>query len=273
MKNERQEEEHRLEVRVAEDRDFERLKQLCDCHDGWSLAYNHPPTKVWTRPTKNSTFQMIKVCTVYTDIDANVLYDVLHDPHYRQMWDKHMIKSVDVGYLNPNNDVSYYAIACPAPLKNRDFVLQRSWLDTGRELYVLNHSVFHHQYPPRKGFVRGLSHLTGYLIRPLPSGGCSFSYVSHCDPRGKLPPWLVNKLTHVLAPKMVKTLHKACMQYLTWKPRNNPNYKPWIYPEQISIPRIAFSQCTKSPADDMVEMLDESDIDEKALEQLNHSHF
>lgn len=72
---------------------------------------------------------------------------------------------------------------------------------------------------------------------------------------------------------MVKTLHKACMQYLTWKPRNNPNYKPWIYPEQISIPRIAFSQCTKSPADDMVEMLDESDIDEKALEQLNHSHF
>lgn len=49
---------------------------------------------------------------MYTDIDANVLYDVLHDPHYRQMWDKHMIKSVDVGYLNPNNDVSYYASEC-----------------------------------------------------------------------------------------------------------------------------------------------------------------
>lgn len=49
------------------------------------------------------------MCTVYNDIDANVLYDVLHDPHYRQIWDKHMIHSVDVGYLNPNNDVSYYA--------------------------------------------------------------------------------------------------------------------------------------------------------------------
>lgn len=50
-----------------------------------------------------------QVCTVYEDIDAYVLYDVLHDPHYRQIWDKHMIHSVDVGYLNPNNDVSYYA--------------------------------------------------------------------------------------------------------------------------------------------------------------------
>ena len=49
------------------------------------------------------------MCTVYDDIDAYVLYDVLHDPHYRQIWDKHMIHSVDVGYLNPNNDVSYYA--------------------------------------------------------------------------------------------------------------------------------------------------------------------
>ncbi|KAG7155903.1 START domain-containing protein 10-like [Homarus americanus] len=222
MKSERQEEERRLEVRVADDRDFERLKQLCDCHDGWSLAYDHPPTKVYTRPTKNSTFQMIKVCTVYSDIDANVLYDVLHDPHYRQIWDKHMIHSVDVGYLNPNNDVSYYA---------------------------------------------------SYLIRPLPSGGCTFSYVSHCDPRGKLPPWLVNKLTHVLAPKMVKTLLKASRQYLTWKAHNNPNYKPWIYPEQINLPRIAFNQCTKSPADDIVDIVDESQVDEKSLAHLSNDDF
>ncbi|XP_045107702.1 uncharacterized protein LOC123502602 isoform X2 [Portunus trituberculatus] len=60
MKSERQEEDRRLEVRVADDRDFERLKKLCDCPDGWSLAYENPPTRVYTRPTKNSTFHMIK---------------------------------------------------------------------------------------------------------------------------------------------------------------------------------------------------------------------
>lgn len=49
------------QVRVADDRDFERLKNLCDCHDGWNLAYDQPPTRVYTRPAKNSTFHMIKV--------------------------------------------------------------------------------------------------------------------------------------------------------------------------------------------------------------------
>ena len=43
---------------------------------------------------------------------------------------------------------------------------------------------------------------SGYLIRPDKDGGSSFSYISHTDPRGKLPPWFVNKLTHVFAPKV-----------------------------------------------------------------------
>ncbi|KAB7501109.1 PCTP-like protein [Armadillidium nasatum] len=222
--------------------DFEHLKNLCDKHDGWTLSYEKSPTAVWTKPAIQSDFHMIKVLTSYSDISGNVLYDVLHDPEYRHVWDKHMIHSVDVGFLNPNNDLSYYAISCPPPMKNRDFVLLRSWLDTGSELYVLNHSVQHNGFPPKKGFVRGFSHLTGYLIRPLPTGGCSFSYISHTDPRGALPPWLVNRLTDVLAPKMINVLHKACNEYTKWKLENNPHFKPWIYPEQMTLPRISLQQ-------------------------------
>lgn len=52
-------------------------------------------------------------------------------------------------------------VSCPPPLKNRDLVLLRSWLDTGAEYYVLTHSVSHDLYPPRKGFVRALNYLAG----------------------------------------------------------------------------------------------------------------
>ena len=47
--------------------------------------------------------------------------------------------------------------------------------------------------------------------------GCSLGYVAHSDPGGQLPVWVTNKLSTILAPKMVKRLHKACKNYNHWK--------------------------------------------------------
>merc|ERR1712128_376596 len=167
---------------------------------------------------------------------------------------KHMLSSCELGVLNPNNDLSY-------------FVLQRSWLQTPQEYYIINHSVFHRDFPAKKGFVRGLSHLTGFLITPLDKG-CSLGYVAHSDPGGQLPVWVTNKLSTILAPKMVKRLHKACMNYNNWKNLHNPNQKPWLYPEQISSKRIVISDCVKPSREASGEsspMEDESTLSETDL--------
>ena len=44
--------------------------------------------------------------------------------------------------------------------------------------------------------------------------------------------------SEVLAPELVKKMHKACGKYDKWKGKHNPNNRPWIFPEQITLPRL-----------------------------------
>ena len=136
------------------------------------------------------------------------------------------------------------AVNCPAPLKPRDFVLMRSWLDTGPggEAMLISRSVEHRDYPPKKGFIRATSFLTGFVMRPHGQNSCVLSYVTHCDPQGALPPWLVNKVTHTFGPRMIKDLQKAAVNYLPWKTERNLYWKPWRFPEQIDKPRISIDE-------------------------------
>lgn len=233
-------------VKIAEDSDFCMLKWLVDTHDAWKLEYDSKSddTKVWTKLTPTTNFKMVKVHSVFPNISANTMFDVLHDPDYRKEWDEHMMVSTEIGYLNPNNDVGYYALSCPAPVKNRDFVLQRSWLDLGDEKLIINHSVNHKDYAPRKGFIRAISYLTGFVIRKR-GEGCFLGYISQTDPKGKLPTWLVNKITQKFAPRVVKQLKRAAEGYEAWKARQTDVMnKPWIYPElTLMSPRIHIADC------------------------------
>lgn len=84
-----------------------------------------------------------------------------------------------------------------------------------------------------------VSHITGFVIRHQRNGGCRVGYIAHCDPQGTLPPWLVNKVTHSLGPRMVKDLRKAALGYKKWKNVQTHHRKPWRFPEEIITSRIS----------------------------------
>ncbi|KAL8562216.1 hypothetical protein ACOMHN_005201 [Nucella lapillus] len=231
-------------VKIAEDSDFNRFRQVCDGSDGWILTIRKRKTLVWTKANELSSFNMVKVRTLFEDVPASVVYDVLHDPQYRKTWDRTMLEGHEICVIDPNNDIGYYAIKCPAPLKNRDFVTQRSWLNHGDEFIIFNHSVNHTKQPVKKGTIRGVSFLTGYLIRHVDQKSCQLTYVSQSDPKGNLPAWVINKLTRIMAPKVMNRLYKAAKNYTGWKSKNQPELKPWLYPEQMVV-----SLPTFDPAD------------------------
>ncbi|OXB64960.1 hypothetical protein ASZ78_007363 [Callipepla squamata] len=331
-------------VYIPDDSDFSSFREQCESAEGWHCRYNKAGVTVWSQGQEEScTVQKIKTRISCKDVSAETLYDVLHDTHYRKKWDSHMIETYDIGRLTVNADVGYYSWKCPSPLKNRDFVTLRSWLPLGNDYIILNYSVKHPKYPPRKDFVRAVSLQTGYLIKAngtsacvlyyltqvdprgkcpsplknrdfvtlrswLPLGNdyiilnysvkhpkypprkdfvravslqtgylikangtsaCVLYYLTQVDPRGSLPKWVVNRVSQFVAPKAMKKIYKAGLKYPEWKRRHDPGYKPWVYPEQNTLPSLSLAELSVQHADSL-EHIDETGLSEEHLSNSDH---
>ncbi|KAM9511696.1 START domain-containing protein 10-like [Salvelinus alpinus] len=234
--------------------------------DNWYSKYDKNGMEVWVEVAPVTSPQgaknvpkvhKIKCRMTIKDVSAATMYDVLHDGQYRRKWDLTMLESFDIARLSPNADMGYYSWLCPKPLKNRDVVTLRSWQVTDDEYVIINCSVKHPKYPPKKDLVRAMSLLTGYLVKAIGPNSCSFTYLSQADPKGSLPKWVVNKASQVLAPRVLKCVHKAGQSYPEWKRQNSPDQKPWLYPEQSILPMMDPSELTIQRADSL-ENVDES---------------
>ncbi|KAF7262646.1 hypothetical protein EG68_00069 [Paragonimus skrjabini miyazakii] len=232
---------------IPDDEYMQQVRNLCGDNPSWSCDYTKSNISVFSKFSNTSNIKIIKLVHVFKDVPADLLFDTLMDTEYRKVWDKNMVESFELCHINPNNDIGYYALRSFPAICDRDFVLQRSWLQTGSEFIITNRSIFHKALPPRKQYIRALSYLTAYLIRTRGSNSCELTYVSHCDPRGKLPAWAVNKATQYVAPRVIKRLCKACHNYTAWKRTNRPDFKPWLNPEQLETPRVDWTDILTEP--------------------------
>jgi len=250
------------------DKVFADFRRQCLSVDNWNSKYDKNGMEVWvevpsisSQGSKPQKVHNIKCRMTIKDVAAETMYDVLHDSLYRKKWDPTMLESLDIARLSSNADLGYYSWICPKPLKNRDVVTLRSWQVNDIEYMILNYSVKHPKYPPRKDLVRAVSVLTGYLIISTGPNSCLFTYLSQADPKGSLPKWVVNKASQVLAPKVLKCVHKAGQGYPEWKAQNAPSYKPWLHPEQSDLPMMDPAELALQRADSL-ENVDESSTNE-----------
>ncbi|KAM9356561.1 START domain containing 14 [Symphorus nematophorus] len=241
---------------------FAEFRKLCLLTDNWVKKYDKCDMQVWVQvPAKKgkgaSKIHKIKCKMAIKDVSAATMYDVLHDSKYRKEWDPAMHESFDIARLSANADVGYYSWTCPPPVMKRDVVSLRSWQVMDDEYTIINFSVKHPKYPPRSSLVRAVSILTGYFIKATGPNSCTFTYLSQADPKGSLPKVVVNKVTELFAPRVLKAVHGAGQKYPEWKNDNSPDYKPWLYPEQSTLPMMDPAELSIQRADSL-ENVDEN---------------
>jgi len=256
-------------VLPADDKDFSDFKELCQSTDKWVLGYNKKKTRVYTKAHPDSNIKLLKAIVSFEDINAATVFDVVHDTDYRKKWDHDMLSMEEICKVSVNNTVSYYAAKCPTPIKSRDVVFLSSWIAypsmrEPKEYIMINRSVSHTEYPPKKNMVRAISINTGYMITPTGPHSCDFVYLTQFDPRGSIPKWVVNTISEVFLPKAITRIHKASRKYPEWKSKHNAGYKPWLFPEQCSLPAPKYGQLSSRA--DKVDIIDESEVTKKENE-------
>ncbi|KFV75335.1 PCTP-like, partial [Struthio camelus australis] len=78
---------------------------------------------------------------------------------------------------------------------------------------------------------------------------------------GSLPKWVVNRVSQFVAPKAMKKIYKAGLKYPEWKHKHDPEYKPWVYPEQNTLPSVSLDELSVQHADSL-ENIDETGLPE-----------
>lgn len=64
----------------------------------------------------------------------------------------------------------------------------------------------------------------------------------------------------------MRKIYKASVKYPEWKRKYNPGLKPWMFPEQNTLPCISVSELTVQRADSL-ENIDESCLSEEKTQQ------
>ena len=225
--------------------DFLKFRSLADTMEDFALRVSKPNILVWDKKVKGEAMVMIKAFTTL-DCTPECLWNMLHDPEYRIAWDESRLDAYLVAQLSPNCDIGYYAAKAQSPVFNRDFLNQRAWCSAGNGEYVIfNTSVPHAKCPEQKGFVRAVSKIAGYLVRPFGESGCSLTYLSSADPKGWIPSAFVNMLVSKFSPAMLEKIRKASLTYPQWLEEQGHRWKKTWSQEAIPWP---CSQPNATPA-------------------------
>lgn len=133
----------------------------------------------------------------------------IRDTPGKPKWIDRISQAEVIREISPTERIEYMRAKIPWPVSDRDFVYRSviEVLPAEHRLRFELKSVEDPARPETKGVVRGIVHLTQFILTSL-NGGATTHIVAeaHGDPRGEIPPFLVNALQKTFPPRSLKNL-------------------------------------------------------------------
>ncbi|CAM9364998.1 unnamed protein product [Chrysoparadoxa australica] len=173
--------------------------------------------KVYKKTVPDSPFVAIKAKGMLR-ASPEALQEVLTpgDIEIVRLYNPMIEQGFDLEILSDDSKISWSATSAMWPAKARTFVtfIHRKFLPDG-SLVLLQRAVDHPDAPDLPNSVRGEILHGMFLVKPVPGHPkrTDFTMVSHFNPAGGIPQWLINWLAEIKPASFMKSLEKVSQRY------------------------------------------------------------
>jgi hypothetical protein len=155
------------------------------------------------------------------------------DPGRKKAWIDMMTDFKIVEKKSSTLAVSYSSYDLPWPLEDRDYVMETELvLDNANNQILLTLKSVEHPKAPKTVGVRAVIMHSMYKLVPLPNGHTEVSVEILTDPKGEIPPWLVNLIQRGWPANTLARLETEASKPST---RENPMLKSQFKGRQLAV--------------------------------------
>lgn len=179
--------------------------------DGWELvSKTNADPLVYTKAVAG---QPIKAVKAVTEVDASIetLLMVLADADLVPEWIPVIGKAELLQNTDPDGvSITYMVTKFPWPIRNRDAVVKTvTTYERSSEMVRMESSGLSGYVEEKDGLIRTPTTYTLWKIYPLDDGQLHVEIITHSDPRGHFPKWLMNLIVKRTPKSMFSRLEKT----------------------------------------------------------------
>lgn len=180
--------------------------------DGWKLASrkNADPL-VYTKAIEGQPIKAVKAVTTL-DVPIKTLLTVLADAELVPEWIPVIGNAELLQDTDPNGvSITYMVTKFPWPIKDRDAVIRTvTEYERNSNTVTMESSGLPGYVEEKRGTIRTPTTYTKWTIHPVEDGKLHVEIITHSDPRGFFPRWLMNMIVKrtpkTMFSRLVKTI-------------------------------------------------------------------